>query len=76
MSKSEKILKLLSSLVENGILSSRDVKKEILTNLKFKKDDLINKLDLVSRGEFEVIKKIVNKQEKTIKQLQKKKLKR
>ena len=42
MSKSEKILKLLSSLVENGILSSQDVKSEILNSLKFKKDEIIS----------------------------------
>ena len=38
MNNSEKLLKLLSSFVENGILSSQDVKKELLTNLNFKKD--------------------------------------
>ena len=49
MSNSEKLIKLLSSFVENGILSSQDLKKEILTSIKFKKDDLIDKFDLVSR---------------------------
>ena len=48
MSNSEKILKTLSSLIENGILTSRDIKNEISTDLKFKKDKLISKLDLVS----------------------------
>ena len=33
MSNSEKILKSLSSLIENGILTSKDIKKEI-SNLK------------------------------------------
>ena len=45
MSNSEKILKTLSSLIENGILTSKDIKKEISTNLKFKRDGIINKLD-------------------------------
>ena len=49
MSNSEKILKSLSSLIENGILTSKDIKKEISTDLKFKKDKLISKLDLVFR---------------------------
>ena len=49
MSNSEKILKSLSSLIENGILTSNDIKKEISTDLKFKKDKIINKLELVSR---------------------------
>ena len=67
MSNSEKILKSLSSLIENGILTSKDIKKEISTDLKFTRDKIINKLDLVSREEFEVLKKIVQKQERLLK---------
>ena len=69
MKNSEKILKSISSLIENGILTSKDIKKEISTDLKFKKDKIINKLELVSREEFEVLKKIVQKQDDTIKKL-------
>ena len=77
MSNSEKILKSLSSLIENGILTSKDIQKEISTDLKFKKDKIISKLELVTREEFEVLKKIVQKQDLTIKKLLKnKKLKR
>ena len=70
MSNSEKILKSISSLIENGILTSEDIKREISTDLKFKKDKIINKLDLVTREEFEVLKKIVQKQDAMIKKLQ------
>tara|TARA_B100001057_G_scaffold266213_1_gene266409 strand:- start:1190 stop:1435 length:246 start_codon:yes stop_codon:yes gene_type:complete len=69
MRNSEKILKSLSSLIENGILTSKDIKKEISTDLKFKKDKIINKLELVSREEFEILKKIVQKQDSIIKKL-------
>ena len=69
MKNSEKILKSISSLIENGILTSEDIRKEISTDLKFKKDKIINKLELVSREEFEVLKKIVQKQDATIKRL-------
>ena len=69
MRNSEKILKSLSSLIENGILTSNDIKKEISTDLKFTRDKIINKLDLVSREEFEVLKKIVQKQDAIIKKL-------
>ena len=72
MTKSEKILKMISSLVENGVLTSKDIKKEISTDLKFKKDKIISKLNLVSREEFEVLKKIVQNQNKIIKKLDKK----
>jgi BMFP domain-containing protein YqiC len=71
MNNSEKILKLLSSFVENGILSTKDVKKEIFTKLQFNKYKFIDKLELVSKEEFEVLKKIVLRQEKEIKKLQK-----
>ena len=73
MSNSEKILKTLSNLIENGILTSKDIQKEISTDLKFKRDKLLNKLDLVSREEFEVLKKIVEKQNLIIKKLQNRK---
>ena len=73
MNKSEKLLKTLSSLLENGILSSKDFKEEISTDLKFKKDKIINKLELISREEFEVLKKIVQKQDVIIKKLLKNK---
>ena len=73
MSNSEKILKSLSNLIENGILTSKDLKKEISTDLKFKKDKIINKLELVSREEFEILKKIVQKQDVLIKKLLKNK---
>ena len=73
MSNSEKILKSLSSLIENGILTSKDLKKEISTDLKFKKDKIFNQLELVSREEFEVLKKIVQKQDLLIKKLLKNK---
>ena len=72
MKNSEKILKTLSNLIENGILTSKDIKKEISTDLKFKKDKIINKLELVSREEFEFLKKIVQKQDAIIKKIRKK----
>ena len=72
MSNSEKLLKTLSSLIENGILTSKDIKKEISTDFKFKRDKLINRLRLVSRDEFEVLKKLVQKQEKILKKMSKK----
>ena len=76
MSNSEKILKSLSRLIENGILTSQDIQKEMSSELKFKKDKIINKLQLVSREEFEVLKKIVQKQDAIIKKLIKKKTKK
>ena len=71
MNNSEKLLELITAFIKNGILTSQDAKKEILTSLKFKKDNIIDKLQLVSREEFEILKKIVQKQDKEIKRLKK-----
>ena len=71
MSNSEKILKTISTLIETGILTSKDIREEMITDLKFKKDKIISKLNLVSREEFEVLKKIIEKQDQEIKKLKK-----
>ena len=76
MKNSEKFLKTISQLIENGILTSKDIRKEISNDFKFKKDKMINKLNLVSREEFEVLKKIVQKQELIIQKLKKGKTKK
>ena len=72
MNSSEKILKLISNVIETGILTSQDAKKELISSLKFKRDDIINNLKLVSREEINVLKKIIEKQQKQINQLKKK----
>ena len=69
MNNSQKILKMLSSFVEAGILTSQDIKKELITSMKFNRDNLANKLDLVTREEFVILKKIIEKQQKEIKNL-------
>tara|TARA_B100000963_G_scaffold356640_1_gene377143 strand:- start:2415 stop:2648 length:234 start_codon:yes stop_codon:yes gene_type:complete len=73
MSNSQKFLKTLSGLIESGILTSKDIQKEISTDLKFTRDKLISKFKLVSREEFDVLKKMVQKQQIEIKKLAKKK---
>ena len=71
MKNSEKFLKTISSFIENGILTSKDIQREISTDMKFKIDKFVRKLNLVSREEFEVLKKIVQNQELIIKKLKK-----
>ena len=73
MTDKEKILKTLSTLLEAGILTANDIKRELITNFKFKRDNLINQLDLVSREELEILKKIIEKQDLEIKKLKKSK---
>ena len=51
-------------LVEKGLFTSKDLKKEVEDLLKFKMEIIANKLNLVSREEFEVQKKITKKLQK------------
>ena len=46
-----------------------DIQKKISTDMKFTRDKLISKLRLVPREEFEILKKLVQRQEATIKRL-------
>ena len=73
MDNREKIFKTISDLIEGGILTSKDIKNELANDLRFKKDKILNKLNLVSRQEFEILKKIVQKQQAEIKKLSKSK---
>ncbi|MAJ23313.1 MAG: hypothetical protein CBC24_05665 [Candidatus Pelagibacter sp. TMED64] len=70
-----KFLEKITEILEKGSLSSRDIKEELKNNLKFTIEKTINKLNLVSREEFEVQKKIINKLENEISKLKKKKKK-
>ena len=76
MNNSEKILKMVSKLIETGVLTSQDLAKSIITSAKFNKEKIANKLDLVTREEFDVLKKLIVKQQKEIINLKKKKSKR
>ena len=76
MNNSEKILKLVSKLIETGVLTSQDVAKSIINSAKFNREKIANKLDLVTREEFDVLKKVIVKQQKEILNLKKKKSKR
>ena len=76
MDNSQKFLKMLSDFIEAGILTSQDLKKELLTSIKFKKESLVNNLDLVTREEFIILKKLIEKQQKEIYNLKKNKLRK
>ena len=76
MNNPEKFLKMISSLIETGVLTSQDLAKGLLTSMKFNREKIASKLDLVTREEFIVLKKIIEKQQKEINSLKKKKSKR
>ena len=57
MEKYNKLLRNIAELIEKGLFTSKDLKKEVDDALKFKIEIFINKLNLVSREEFEIQKK-------------------
>jgi len=61
MEKNNYFLRNIAKVVEAGLISSRDLKKEAENALKIKLEEILGKLNLVSREEFEVQKKIVEK---------------
>ena len=66
MEKYNKLLRNITELIEKGLFNSKDFRKEIENALKFKIEIITNKLKLVSREEFEVQKKIIEKLQKDL----------
>ena len=61
MQKYNKLLRNITELIEKGLFTSKDLKKEVEDSLRFRMEAIANKLNLVSREEFEVQKKIIEK---------------
>ena len=76
MKNSKIVIDKLIKLFEQGLISSKDLTSELLTILRSKRDELVFKLKLTSKDEFDVLSKRVENLEKKIEKLQtKKKLK-
>ena len=73
MEKYNKFLRNITELIEKGLFTSRDLKKEVENALKFKVENIANRLNLVSREEFEVQKKRIEKLQKDLIKLKTKK---
>ena len=74
MSKSKFVIDKLAKLLEQGLISYRDLSSEILSILKSKRDEIVFKMKLTSKEEteiqnrrIEIIEKKLEKIEKTIK---------
>ena len=73
MEKYNKLLRNITELIEKSLFSSKDLKKEVEDSLKFKIEMIASKLNFVSREEFEVQKKIIQKLQKELNNLKIKK---
>ena len=76
MEKYNKLLRNITELIEKGLFTSKNLKKEVEDLLKFKMEIISSTLNLVSREEFEVQKKIVEKLQKDLIKLKIKKTKK
>ena len=76
MEKYNKLLRDITQLIEKGLFTSKDLKKEVEDSLKFKIESITNKLNLVSREEFEVQKKIIEKLQKDLIRIKAKKVRK
>ena len=69
MEKYNNLLRNITELIEKGLFTSKNLKKEVEDSLKFKIETVANKFNLVSREEFDVQKKIIEKLSKEIKEI-------
>ena len=69
MKNSKFVLDKISKLFEQGLISSRDLTNELITILKSKRDEIVFKMRLTSKDEFEVLSKRVENLEKKIEKL-------
>ena len=78
MKNSKFVFDKITKLLEQGLISSKDLTNELFTILKSKRDEIVFKMKLTSKDEFEVLSKRVENLEKKIDSLQpqKKKTKR
>tara|TARA_B100000035_G_scaffold300003_1_gene295194 strand:- start:812 stop:1054 length:243 start_codon:yes stop_codon:yes gene_type:complete len=76
MKNSKFVLDKIAKLFEQGLLSSKDLANELMTILKSKRDEIVFKMKLTSKDEFEVLSKRVENLEKKLNQSNKKKTKR
>ena len=73
MKNSKFVFDKITKLFEQGLISSKDIKNELMTILKSKRDEIVFKMKLTSKDEFEVLSKRVENLEKKIGQIKQKK---
>jgi len=76
MKNSKFIIDKFTKLIEQGLVSSKDLTTELLNNLKSKRDEFVFKMKLTSKDEFEVLSKRVENLENKINKLKKEKNKK
>ena len=73
MKNSKFVIDKLAKLFEQGLISSKDLANELMTILKSKRNEIVFKMRLTSKDEFEILSKRVENLEKKFDQLKVKK---
>ena len=66
MKNSKFVLEKLAKIFEQGLVSSKDLANEMTNILKSKRDEIVFKMRLTSKDDFEILTKRVEKLEKKI----------
>ena len=69
MSKSRFVLDKFAKLIEQGLLSYKDLSAEMVNILKSKRDEIVFKMKLTSKEEFDILNKRVSNLEKKFKEV-------
>ena len=75
MKNSKFVIDKFTKLLEQGLLTSKDVGNELMSILKSKRDEVVFKMKLTSKDEFDVLSKRVENLEAIIQKLKKQKRK-
>ena len=76
MKNSKFIIDKFAKLIEQGLVSSKDLTAEILNIFKSKRDEFVFKMKITSKDEFEVLSKRVENLEKKINQNKSRKIRK
>ena len=76
MKNSKFIIDKFAKLIEQGLITSKDLSSEILNIFKSKRDEFVFKMKLTSKDEFDVLSKRVENLENKISKLETKKRKK
>ena len=76
MKNSKFVFDKFTKLLEQGLVSSRDLKNEIVNILKSKRDEIVFRMRITSKDETDILSKRVEKLERKIQILEKNRIKK
>ena len=66
MKNSKFVFDKITQILEQGLISSKDLANELIAILKSKRDEIVFKMQITSKDEFEILLKRVENLEKKI----------